>query len=97
MIDEEYEIRTSYLVLFTLFLLGPNILLVTLFLSTFELCTFVWVTDQLSHTYKTIKCKGGIVFVHAMEGYTGRRDTAVLILKFSTIWRGMVNIMPRLL
>ena len=30
-------------------------------LSTLELCTFVWVTDQVSHTYKTIKGKGVVV------------------------------------
>jgi len=62
MIGEEYEIQTSCLVLFTLLLLGPNILLFTLFLSTLELCTFVCVTDQVSHTYKTTKGKGGVVF-----------------------------------
>jgi hypothetical protein len=67
--------------------LGPNILLDILFLSTLKLCTFLRVTDQVSHPYKTIKGKGKVVPVHAMKAYRGSRGIALLILNFSAIWR----------
>jgi hypothetical protein len=34
-------------------MLGPNILLSTLFSNTLSLCSSVSVTDQVSHPYKT--------------------------------------------
>jgi hypothetical protein len=34
-------------------LLGPNILLSTLFLNTLSLCSYLSVTDQVPHPYKT--------------------------------------------
>jgi hypothetical protein len=35
-------------------LLGPNILLYTLFSNTLSLCSSLNVSDQVSHSYKTI-------------------------------------------
>ena len=40
----------------TLYLLGPNVLLSTLFSNALRLCSFLTMSDQVSHPYKTT-CK----------------------------------------
>jgi Na+-translocating ferredoxin:NAD+ oxidoreductase RnfD subunit len=42
-------------------LLGPNIILNTLFSNTLSLCSFFSVSDQVSHPYKTT---GKIIFLY---------------------------------
>jgi hypothetical protein len=53
-----------------LILLGPNILLSTLFSNTLSLCSSLNVRDQVSHPYRTI---GIIIFLY------------ILIFKYSTV------------
>ena len=57
----------------TLSLLGPNILLLTLFSNTLILCSFMSVIDQVSHPRKT-RCKIIVVLNISICGkQTGRR------------------------
>ena len=58
-LGEEYRSFSSSLCSFlhspvTLFLLGPNILLSTLFSNTHSLCSSLNVSDQVSHPYNTV-------------------------------------------
>ena len=54
-LGEEHRSSCSFLhSLVTSSLLGPNILLNTLFSNTLSWCSFLSVSDQISHPYKTI-------------------------------------------
>jgi fucose permease len=58
-LSQEYKLWSTSLCSFlqpriTSSLFGPNILLYTLFSNSLSLCSFLNVTDQVSHPYKTI-------------------------------------------
>jgi hypothetical protein len=85
-VGKEYRSLSSSLCSFlhypvTLYLLGPNILLSTLFSNALRLCSFLTMSDQVSHPHKTT-CKIIIPYLNlCIFGWqTGRQKT------FCTKW-----------
>jgi hypothetical protein len=65
----------------TSFLLGPNILLKTLFSNTLSLCSYLNVSDQVSHPYRTTD-KIRVLYILIFEFLDGKLEGK----RFCTEW-----------
>ena len=94
-LDEEYKSLSSplYILLHTpvvLPLLGPNILLSILFSNTFNLCSSLNVSDQVSHSIQTID-KFMVLNLHIF-GYQTGRENILHRMTASILWLHSANI-----